>query len=112
VPVDGDQRHAMLDEASGKQSALAELGAAIPVAHRRGLRIQVERALRLRRQDHVEGALLMGVHGTARQKLISLTLEMFEQAAPLAKSLQRNFARRRQCLDAEVGPARILEDAE
>src|SRR5205823_2571371 len=32
--------------------------------------------------------------------------------APLTKPVQRNFARRRQCLDAEVGPARVLENAE
>ena len=39
-------------------------------------------------------------------------MSRLEQAAPLTESLQWNFARRRQCLDAEVGPARVLEDAE
>lgn len=52
----------------------------------------------------------MGIHDAAAQHLVALALDLFEQATARAKSLQRNFARRRQRLDAEVGAVRVLEE--
>ena len=43
IPVDGDQRHPVLDESPRQKSALAELGAAVAVADGGGFAREVER---------------------------------------------------------------------
>ena len=43
VPIDGDQRHAMLDQPPGKQHALSVYVAAVAIANRGRLLRQVER---------------------------------------------------------------------
>ena len=66
---DGDEPHAGFDQPAGQQAALAELVLAVGLAELGVFLREVERALRFRRGDHVEGGLVVLVEGVERRRL-------------------------------------------
>ena len=88
VPVDGDQRHARLDQAPGQQAALAEVVPAVAVAHGVRLGGQVEGPPRRRRLQQAEGLLVMAVHRRRWQpgQPLAAAVERRVQADPAAEA--------------------------
>ena len=88
-PVDLHQRHARLDQPPRQQHALAELIAAIAIAHRRRFLIQVERPPRACRAQQVERllrAIVEARDGTAAVDGVEVAVDLLQQREPIART--------------------------
>ena len=102
--IHGDEPDAALDQPAGQQAALAEPGAAVPVAERGRLGGEVERLARLGAGHHPEGAFEVGVEqpGVGRRlERADGPVDRRAERPPARLAHRRDVIRRQQVGDLE-----------
>src|SRR5262245_34956256 len=111
IPVDGHKRDAVLDQPAREQRALTELGLAIALADRLGLRLEVEGVAEFRRGDQAESFLVLRADA-GKMRGIDVPADLFQQTAAFAETVEGDIGGWADGLHVEVGPAGVLQHPE